>query len=75
MSAETDKILSDFGSEVNGTTNEIAADIDALIANQGASADQLRTALAPISEQLKAVAAKYPVVVEPPPPPPEGRRR
>lgn len=59
--------------EINGTTNEIATDIDELIAKLSqpgglteAQAQEIVTDLRGHSETLKAVASKYP----PPTPPP-----
>jgi len=59
---------------INGTTNEIAADIDELIAKLSqtggvteAQAQEIVTDLQGLSTTLKGVASKYPV--QPPPPP------
>lgn len=71
MSAATDAVLAKFGSDVNAITNDIAADIDQLIASSGgATVEQLEASFAPITEQLRAVAAKYPATVPTPEVPP-----
>jgi cytochrome c556 len=61
MSAATDAVLEQFRADVDATTDNIAADIDKLIAdaaNGGATVEELTAALGPISAKLKAVAEK-----------------
>lgn len=60
---------------INGTTNEIAADLDEVIAklnNPGglteAQAQEIVNDLRSTSTTLKGIATKYPAVVTPPPP-------
>ena len=60
---------------INEATNEIAADVDALINRvpesgglSAADAQAIRGEMAAVKDKLKGVAAQYPVVVVEPPP-------